>query len=376
MKKYWDELREFEASIKTSVSIESFPGISMAIHAMKESDVIMILDHRYYSLLSTSPELLQDLYSKLNEYGVILTSQPLPSPFQILAKLDLPGRDLSLHVQSKQPGSIAEPVHDNNEELQIVCISDTHNLHRHMPTIPYGDILIHAGDFSNTGEFDQIADFIEWLHGLPHRVKILIAGNHDLTVHESFYEHEGRTRFHGSRRGSKAVFYDPKAVRAYLKRYDDIIYLEDNGVTVSIPSKLNADHTHRLKIYGSPWQPEFHSWAFNAQRGEEILGIWKKIPSNIDILITHGPPYGYGDLCVNGNRAGCKDLLAEIRSRIRPRLHVFGHIHEDVGMWNDSDNGRTTYVNACICNLQYWAVNHPVVVTYPVDITKQPRRRT
>ena len=54
---------------------------------------------------------------------------------------------------------------------------------------------------------------------------------------------------------------------------------------------------------------------------------WELIPDNIDILITHGPPIGHGDRCSGGNRAGCVDLLFEIQNRIKPKAHIFGHIH-------------------------------------------------
>ena len=75
-------------------------------------------------------------------------------------------------------------------------------------------------------------------------------------------------------------------------------------------------------------QPEFCSWGFNLPRGDPCLEKWQKIPSNVDILMTHGPPIGHGDLCTGGNRAGCVDLLREVQYRIRPKYHVFGHIHE------------------------------------------------
>jgi len=52
------------------------------------------------------------------------------------------------------------------------------------------------------------------------------------------------------------------------------------------------------------------------------------IPDDIDILITHGPPLGYGDFCFSQMRAGCSELLSTIQQRVKPKIHVFGHIHE------------------------------------------------
>ena len=66
------------------------------------------------------------------------------------------------------------------------------------------------------------------------------------------------------------------------------------------------------KFYGSPWSPTFYNWGFNADRGPDILKWWKKIPTETDILITHGPPHKILDKCMNGFPAGCKDLLNEI----------------------------------------------------------------
>jgi hypothetical protein len=380
MQANWEQ--EFKLRFRSKMSLESYPSLQSAINTMQESDVIVIAQDEYQQLVSSSSDQLRILYSKLNEYGVILTYRNhLPRPFQVLKQVS--SLDLFIHSKQAAPAAVTEPsLEENEEELQVVCISDTHNLHRHIASIPSGDVLIHAGDFSNAGELDQIMDFIDWMHALPHRVKILIAGNHDLTVHESFYEAEGRQRFHGSnRRGSKLANYDPKAVRTYLTRYEDIIYLEDAGVVVDIPSKRSTGQSYQLKIYGSPWQPEFHRWAFNAQRGEEILLIWKQIPSNIDILVTHGPPYGYGDRCIDGFRAGCQDLSTEIDRRIHPRLHVFGHIHEDVGVWmprdDDGDSApkhRTTYVNACTCDLRYQANHKPIIIRYPIDPSKRSYR--
>lgn len=52
------------------------------------------------------------------------------------------------------------------------------------------------------------------------------------------------------------------------------------------------------------------------------------IPEDTDILITHGPPIGHGDLCRSGLRAGCVELLSTVQNRVKPEYHVFGHIHE------------------------------------------------
>lgn len=37
---------------------------------------------------------------------------------------------------------------------------------------------------------------------------------------------------------------------------------------------------------------------------------------------------GYKDTCSDGFRAGCAELLTTIQNRVKPKYHVFGHIHE------------------------------------------------
>jgi Icc-related predicted phosphoesterase len=203
--------------------------------------------------------------------------------------------------------------------MRIVCLSDTHSKHDRM-TVPDGDLLIHAGDLTKRGTREQIADVDRWLAALPHRHKVVIAGNHDFGFEE-----------------------DPDARRWIT----GATYLQDEECTVG-----------GLRIWGSPWQPRFFDWAFNLDRGEPLRAVWAKIPDGIDILVTHGPPAGILDRCADGRRVGCEDLLAAVQ-RVRPRLHVFGHIHEAYG---EIEVGGTRFVNACACTLSYVPTQPPIVV--------------
>lgn len=126
-------------------------------------------------------------------------------------------------------------------------------------------------------------------------------------------------------------------------------YLEDTGVEVL-----------GVRLWGSPWQPEFGNWAFNIKRGE-CHKKWSLIPENTDILLTHGPPLGHGDWLKSGNgaRSGCVELLNDVQSRVKPAAHVFGHIHEAAGVTTD---GQTLYVNASTCTAKYEPTNPPVVL--------------
>lgn len=137
-------------------------------------------------------------------------------------------------------------------------------------------------------------------------------------------------------------------VRQYLT---NCTYLQDESIEL-----------YGLKIFGTPWQPEFCKWAFNVPRGNLCLDKWNLIPSNIDVLITHTPPLGYGDLVCSGVRAGCVELLTTVQNRVKPKYHVFGHIHEGYGI---SSDGKIIYINASTCDLNYLP-NNPAIV---FDIT-------
>ncbi len=204
--------------------------------------------------------------------------------------------------------------------MRIVAISDTHGLHDQLE-VPAGDVLVHAGDSTGRGGLAEIRDFDAFLGRLPHRHKVVIAGNHDFGFERQ-----------------------PAAARALIRH---AVYLQDEAFTID-----------GVRFWGSPWQPWFYDWAFNLERGAEIRAKWDLIPEDTDVLITHGPPLGHGDRNTRGEEVGCADLLARIRE-VGPRYHVFGHIHEAYGT---TVEGATTYVNASVCDFRYRPVNPPVVL--------------
>ncbi len=205
---------------------------------------------------------------------------------------------------------------------KIICISDTHGRHRKM-NIPEGDILIHAGDLSPKGRVKEIKDFNNWLKRLPHPHKIVIAGNHDFLFEEQ-----------------------PEEAQALLTH---ATYLEDSGTEIE-----------GIKIWGSPITPWFFDWAFNRKRGEDIKQSWEKIPEDTDILITHGPPWGILDRTIHGQQVGCEELLTAVK-RIKPRLHIFGHIHEEHGIVHDA---HTQYINASMVDVHYQATQEAIVIEW------------
>lgn len=128
---------------------------------------------------------------------------------------------------------------------------------------------------------------------------------------------------------------------------ENVIYLQESSITVE-----------GLKIYGTPITPYFLNWAFNCHPGEDIEKHVNKIPSDVNILISHGPPYGILDINTNGQHCGCPSLLAKVE-KINPALLVCGHIHEGYGQKSFS---RTTFINASLLNEKYRNQNSPVVI--------------
>lgn len=208
--------------------------------------------------------------------------------------------------------------------MRIVCLSDTHGFHGRL-RVPEGDLLVHAGDFSMAGRPDEIQLFDRWLGTLPHAHKVVVAGNHDFLFER-----------------------DPLQARALL---GNAIYLQDGLLELG-----------GLRIWGSPWQPWFFDWAFNLARGPELAAKWALIPDGIDVLVTHGPPAEILDRTASNEEVGCHDLSLALQ-RVRPRLHVFGHIHEGYGR---VERDGTTYVNASNCDLRYRPVQPPIVVDLPL----------
>ena len=208
--------------------------------------------------------------------------------------------------------------------MRIVCISDTHGLH-HEIKLPKGDMIIHAGDVTNFGTTAQVSQFVDWYSKLDYKYKIFIAGNHDF-----FFEEQS-----------------DETIEDFLSDYPDVIYLEDSGITIE-----------GIKIWGSPYQPEFFDWAFNRKRGSEIKQHWDLIPDDTDIIITHGPPMRILDLTPSYENVGCEDLLSAI-NRVKPKHHIFGHIHNGYGTETIQ---HTTFVNASVCDERYRTVNKPMII--------------
>lgn len=212
-----------------------------------------------------------------------------------------------------------------SETLRFICISDTHGKHREL-SLPKGDVLLVAGDFTWKGKLEEIHEFNQWLKTLPFRYIVVIGGNYEYCLDTS---HSGE--------------YNAKVAE---KALTNCIYLIDSHVTI-----------HGIKIYGSPFQPKLGNMAFNLNRGAQLKRVWDKIPEDTNILLTHTPPLGYGDRTFFGKHVGCEELAKAVK-RIKPQIHVFGHIHEGYGIYSD---GNTIFMNSSTCTLLYDALHEPLV---------------
>lgn len=203
----------------------------------------------------------------------------------------------------------------------IDCISD---LHGHYPDLEGGDLLIVAGDLTAHGIKSQYIEFIDWIVKQKYTRKVVIAGNHDGVLQKDEYF------FHLNR----------------IDEYFDFDYLCDSG-----------EEFHGLKIWGSPWTPEFCGWHFMLDTPEQLAEKWAIIPDDTDILITHGPPLGIRDENNYDGRLGCSELRKKVDSLPNLKLHVFGHIHEGYGQ---ETINKTTFVNCAHMDIKYRPMNQPI----------------
>lgn len=201
--------------------------------------------------------------------------------------------------------------------MEILLISDTHGKHNwfeRVHKLPMADMIIHAGDVTSVGDIWEIEPFLQWFSGLPYEYKVFIAGNHDYGFETNRY-----------------------TVRGMIP--DNVIYLEDSGVEIE-----------GLKLWGTPVTKPFMNWAFNVETDKRIEH-WNMIPDDTDILITHSPPYGIKDISTYSHEhVGCQYLTAAVKNRIKPKIHVFGHVHTDYGIEEGVD---TTFINASSLNGRY-----------------------
>ncbi len=245
-------------------------------------------------------------------------------------------------MEEKEKDQLIQTKSVSSREVTICHISDTHNRHKRV-AVPECDILICSGDISGMGNKGEVEDFFKWFsRQYQASYRVLVAGNHDLS-------------FDGMKFPTK---YKPDWLQELIYDYE----LPDNNFYLENEMK----EVMGVKIWGSPYSSWFHGdrWAFNVHRGADSHALYSTIPLGVDIVVTHGPPFGKNDWCNDiSGPVGCEDLRKHI-NRTKPLLHLFGHIHESYGFSMDID---TYYFNGAICNLQYEPVNEPWLIKANFD---------
>lgn len=233
----------------------------------------------------------------------------------------------------------------------IDCISD---LHGHYPRLEGGDLLIIAGDLTANDYPTQRREFEEWIGCQRYKKAIFIAGNHD-----NSYEFD-------SSFGHQINDYDTPI--AYLCDSGTEFEYEELEDTKWGPKMISK----KLKVWGSPWTTTFKGMnpkckAFTVDTEKELYDKFVQIPDDIDILITHSPPFGICDgLPIEDGslfHAGSKALYGWLKYVARPKLHIFGHIHEAYGQcehFPTYNHKMMISVNASHVNERYKPVNKSV----------------
>lgn len=209
----------------------------------------------------------------------------------------------------------------------IDCISD---LHGHYPELEGGDLLIVAGDLTARDTHGEYLRFFHWLHNQKYKHYIFIAGNHDTLIEKDEVPVSG---------------------------LGNTTYLCDSGTEFE-----------GLKIWGSPWTKTFprinpKCTAFTLKTEMDLALKFEKIPLDIDILITHSPPHTILDKTIRGQHVGSRYLRAWFECVERPKLHVYGHIHESYGtveIFSEYNDAMVKLVNASHVNERYEPVNKPI----------------
>jgi Icc-related predicted phosphoesterase len=226
-----------------------------------------------------------------------------------------------------------------SKKFTICAISDTHGKHRQLKLPPH-DILIHAGDSTFYGEPHELKDFAMWLNEQESSHIVVTFGNHEVWAQNNLEE-----------------------ARTIMTKYCPAINLLINETVI----------IEGIKIFASPASPFYCDWAWNYARSDEeaalrniphIRDIWTKIPTDTDILVTHGPPYRILDQLPMGDFVGDYNLMSAIID-IKPDLHFFGHIHTNGGMEEHYEG--ISFYNCSICDERYLPINPITVVEYILE---------
>lgn len=220
--------------------------------------------------------------------------------------------------------------------MKIWFISDTHNKHEQLAA-PVVDLVIHCGDESDSGDAwineSESRRFFEWYSALDIPTKIFVPGNHSTAIAKGL-------------------------IRA--EEYPKVTFL------IHEQTQWNG-----CNIFGSPYTPKFCDWVYMKERSE-LDSVWQSIPDDTDILITHGPPKGILDVTRDMHtreptHVGSKSLYRHVQERIKPKIHAFGHIHDESTFMNFGTVARneTQFINCSCCDLSGRLKNNGFVKILP-----------
>ncbi|KAG9254533.1 Metallo-dependent phosphatase-like protein [Emericellopsis atlantica] len=200
-----------------------------------------------------------------------------------------------------------------NDKVRIVCISDTHN-DDCTQSLPDGDLLVHAGDMTDDGTMEELRVAYEWIAALPHKIKLVIAGNHDV----------GLDPDHSKFLPEALALFTSEAAAASGVHYVD---------------RVSARLNDTISAYGNPTQPDFlassYAFTYPPYPSQQATAAWASAPtdpsSSCALWITHGGPLGHLDWIPIPPLRGC-EVQARAVARARPVLAVFGHFHSSHGV--------------------------------------------
>ncbi|KAI4712894.1 hypothetical protein J4E89_001872 [Alternaria sp. Ai002NY15] len=220
-----------------------------------------------------------------------------------------------------------EGTHSLSTPVRFLILSDTHGAE--LPeNLPPCDVFLHCGDLTEDGTPESISKALRTLGKVEAKLKLVIAGNHEISLDKSYWLSQGGTETDAER--AEALVSSDASSEA-----------SRNGITFL----KEGTHTFKLacgatfKVYASPYTPLYGASAFQYPSNEDRFNPsgtppWAKnvgtetstIPNDVDIVMTHGPPKYILDTTSDDQSAGCEHLRRAI-ARVQPRLHCFGHIH-------------------------------------------------
>ncbi|KAL0480811.1 MPPED1 [Acrasis kona] len=271
-----------------------------------------------------------------------------------------------------------------NQSFRIVCLSDTHNKHDEITEfyseMMYGSVLLHAGDFTNRGTLEEIESFNGFIQSIKHKFTyvVIIAGNHDIMMDRTI---------------NKNLLLNADNKHPLL---ENCIYLQDSFVDLDIEGS-------KIRIYGTPYSASRPAFYMNQTKDRSIK--WRTIPNDTDILVTHSPPIGIMDLItprkpkndsdstelpqqpkntevpqkiskncsickqqhVGYGHGGSRSLWKEVIGRVKPSIHLFGHIHSGYGhqLLQYDDGSSTLFINSAMCHDDKTeTIRGPVIINY------------